>query len=474
MDEKELESAVEGILFASGEPIQTDRICLALSLEREEVEEILRRLRDYYAFERRGMRLLQLEDRWQLCSSPDHADVIRKAFEIRKPAKLSQPALEALTIIAYYQPTTRAYVDKLRGVDSAYTVGLLLERGLIETCGNLQAPGRPLLYRTTEKFLRSFHISSLDELPPLNEDDAPPQQLRIEDMAQRLTETPDASEAAETAQASEMTETAPEAAQEPQTAEMIEESPEVSEEATEETPEISEEAIEETAEVPEEVIEETAEASAEVPEEALAEATETPDAPSETRIATRELMLAEYPFVLTARRSQKRKASPRKPKRLAGTFQKRKKRPGHKARKRRKPPLALRDISPEGGDIETNVACNRSPAPTGRGTGGRASRNAPRRKRRKTKRLAETFRTRRKRPGRKARKCRRIARPRRTATENPAPDSVSAVSTPPEARESVSKIATPPKAARRKLSGKAVRRCLHCLLFGCWLSWPFC
>ncbi|MBR0281623.1 MAG: SMC-Scp complex subunit ScpB, partial [Oscillibacter sp.] len=102
-DSRELESAVEGILFASGEPVQTERICLALSLEREEVEGALRRLRDYYAFERRGIRLLQLEDRWQLCSSPDHAEVIRKAFEIRKPAKLSQPALEALTIIAYYQ-----------------------------------------------------------------------------------------------------------------------------------------------------------------------------------------------------------------------------------------------------------------------------------------------------------------------------------------------------------------------------------
>ena len=429
MDEKELESAVEGILFASGEPIQTDRICLALSLERAEVEEILRRLRDYYAFERRGMRLLQLEDRWQLCSSPDHADVIRKAFEIRKPAKLSQPALEALTIIAYYQPTTRAYVDKLRGVDSAYTVGLLLERGLIETCGNLQAPGRPLLYRTTEKFLRSFHISSLDELPPLNEDDAPPQQLRIEDMTQRLTDTPETTETAQEPQASEASE-------------MMEESPEVSEEATAETPEISEEAIEEAAEVPEEAI---------------------ADAPSETRIAGRELMLAERPFVLTARR-RIRKASPRKPKRLAGTFRKRKKRPGRKARKRRKPPLALRDISPKGGDAETNAA-----APVGRRTGRKASRNAPRFKKRKTKRLADTFRTRRKRPGRKARKRRRIARPKRNAPE--VHDGVPQITTPPKTCENT---ATPPKAARRKLSGKAVRRCLHCLLFGCWLSWPFC
>ncbi len=122
---------------------------------------------DYYAYERRGMRLLRIEDCWQLCSSPDYADVIRKAFEIRKPAKLSQPALEALTIIAYYQPTTRAFVDQIRGVDSAYTMGLLLERKLIEECGRLQVPGRPHLYRTTPQFLRAFHLSSLEELPEM-------------------------------------------------------------------------------------------------------------------------------------------------------------------------------------------------------------------------------------------------------------------------------------------------------------------
>ena len=97
----------------------------------------------------------------------DYADVIRKAFEIRKTAKLSQPALEVLTIIAYYQPTTRAYIDQVRGVDSSYTVGLLLERGLIEECGRLQVPGRPRLYRTTKKFLRDFHLGSLEEMPEM-------------------------------------------------------------------------------------------------------------------------------------------------------------------------------------------------------------------------------------------------------------------------------------------------------------------
>jgi len=167
MDMKEVESAIEGILFASGEPIHVDRICVALEMDRPTVEQVLQKLMDYYAFERRGMRLLHIEDSWQLCSSPDYADIIRKAFEIRKPAKLSQPALEVLTIIAYYQPTTRAYVDQIRGVDSSYTMGLLQERNLIEECGRLQVPGRPRLYRTTKQFLRAFHLTSLDDLPEM-------------------------------------------------------------------------------------------------------------------------------------------------------------------------------------------------------------------------------------------------------------------------------------------------------------------
>ncbi len=164
---KEIEAAVEGILFASGEPVHIDRICLAAELDRPTADLVLQKLMDYYSFERRGMRLLRLEDSWQLCSAPEYADVIRRAVEIRKPATLSQPALEVLTIIAYYQPTTRAYVDQIRGVDSSYTVGLLLDRHLIEECGRLQVPGRPRLYRTTKAFLRAFHLNSLEDLPEM-------------------------------------------------------------------------------------------------------------------------------------------------------------------------------------------------------------------------------------------------------------------------------------------------------------------
>ena len=167
LEMKEIESAMEGILFASGEPVAIDRICLALDIDRATAELVLQKLSDYYAYERRGIRLVRMEERYQLCSAPEYADVIRRAFEIRKPAKLSQPALEVLAIIAYYQPTTRAYVDQVRGVDSSYTVGLLLDRHLIEECGRLQVPGRPRLYRTTKAFLRAFHLNSLEDLPEM-------------------------------------------------------------------------------------------------------------------------------------------------------------------------------------------------------------------------------------------------------------------------------------------------------------------
>ena len=167
LEMREIEAAVEGILFASGEPVAVDRICVALDMDRSTVELVLQKLADYYSYERRGIRLVRMEDTWQLCSAPEYGDIIRKAFEIRKPAKLSQPALEVLTIIAYYQPTTRAYVDQIRGVDSSYTMGLLQERKLIEECGRLQVPGRPHLDRTTKQFLRAFHLTSLEDLPEM-------------------------------------------------------------------------------------------------------------------------------------------------------------------------------------------------------------------------------------------------------------------------------------------------------------------
>ena len=167
MEIKELEAALEGVLFASGEPVPVERLCLGLEVDRPTLDAVAQRLMDRYSYERRGIRLVRLDTSYQLCSAPEFAPYIRKTLENRKPARLSQPALEVLAVIAYYQPVTRAYVDQIRGVDSAYTISLLLDRKLIEECGRLQVPGRPHLYRTTKQFLRAFHLTSLDDLPEL-------------------------------------------------------------------------------------------------------------------------------------------------------------------------------------------------------------------------------------------------------------------------------------------------------------------
>ncbi len=180
MEVKEIESAIESILFAAGDPVGVERLCMALDMDRATVDSVCQKLADDYSYNRRGIRLIRLEDSYQLCSAPEYADSVRRAFESRKPARLSQPALEVLAVIAYFQPATRAYVDQIRGVDSSYTVGLLLERELIEECGRLAVPGRPIQYRTTENFLRSFGLASLEELPELPNASAEDGQITME------------------------------------------------------------------------------------------------------------------------------------------------------------------------------------------------------------------------------------------------------------------------------------------------------
>ena len=199
MELKEVESAIEGILFAAGEPVGVERLCMTLEIDRETADAVCQRLADQYSYERRGIRLVRLENCYQLCSAPEYADYIRKAFESRRPARLSQPALEVLSIIAYYQPTTKAYVDQIRGVDSSYTVGLLTERELIEECGRLAVPGRPILYRTTQNFLRSFGLASLEELPELPNASAEDEQLTLDMQADiaRLQQQQEAEQAGE-------------------------------------------------------------------------------------------------------------------------------------------------------------------------------------------------------------------------------------------------------------------------------------
>ena len=194
MELKELEGAIEGILFAAGDPVPVDRLCFVLEQDKETVESVCQRLADQYSYERRGTRLIKLENSWQMCSAPEYADYIRKTLENRKPAKLSQPALEVLSIIAYFQPVTRAYIEQVRGVDSSYTVGLLLERELICEAGRLSVPGRPMQFRTTKNFLRAFGLSSLDDLPelPSSTQEGVQMTLELESAIEKLQEAEDA------------------------------------------------------------------------------------------------------------------------------------------------------------------------------------------------------------------------------------------------------------------------------------------
>ncbi len=186
METENIKPAIEAILFAAGEPVPAARLSLILEAEEDDVFAAAKELADEYSFNRRGLRILKLDNKLQMCSSPEYAGIISKALEQRKPPMLSQPALETLAVIAYFQPATRAYIDQVRGVDSSYTVGVLLDRGLIERCGKLDVPGRPSLLRTTDVFLRTMGVSSLDQLPELPDISSGDGVKKLEDAIEKL------------------------------------------------------------------------------------------------------------------------------------------------------------------------------------------------------------------------------------------------------------------------------------------------
>lgn len=168
MKQNELQRAIEAILFAAGERVEISRLAMSLEADEKDVTQAADALANQLAFERRGIRILKLEKGYQMVSSGEMADYITKALETRKPPKLSSSQLEVLTIVAYYQPATKAMVEQIRGVDSAYSVSALMNKKLIEEAGRLNVPGRPIQYRTTPDFLRTFGLSSLEELPPID------------------------------------------------------------------------------------------------------------------------------------------------------------------------------------------------------------------------------------------------------------------------------------------------------------------
>jgi len=191
MEQIELQRMIEAILFAAGERLEISRLAMALEVDTSEIVAAADALADEFAFNRRGIRIMRLGDGYQMVSSGEMADYITKALETRKPPKLSASQLETLTIIAYYQPATKAMIEQIRGVDSAYSITALLNKKLIEDAGRLNVPGRPIQYRTTPDFLRTFALNSLEDLPEIEKvslgepvlEDNTEQQMQIEEGA---------------------------------------------------------------------------------------------------------------------------------------------------------------------------------------------------------------------------------------------------------------------------------------------------
>ncbi len=167
--EAAIRAAVEAILFAAGDSVEVSRLAAALELEPAEMEDILRRMMLRYEEEDRGIRLVELEDSWQLCTKTEHYEELIRVVKQPKKYTLTEVLLETLSIVAYKQPVTELEIEKIRGVKSDHAVNKLVEYGLIEEVGRMDAPGRPILFGTTEDFLRSFGVSSVEELPKISQ-----------------------------------------------------------------------------------------------------------------------------------------------------------------------------------------------------------------------------------------------------------------------------------------------------------------
>lgn len=171
MEKGKIKAAVEAVIFACGTPVETQRIAQALDISTDEAAKICEQLMSEYANAERGIRIVRLNDSFQMCTVEEFAPTIRTVLDLKRNSPLSQAAAEVLAVIAYNQPVTKAFVEQVRGVDCSGVISGLISRQLIEEKGRLELPGKPLIYGTTEHFLRCFNISSIDELPPLPNDD---------------------------------------------------------------------------------------------------------------------------------------------------------------------------------------------------------------------------------------------------------------------------------------------------------------
>ena len=186
---KNIKYAIEGILFAAGEPVAAAKLAAVLDCEIEDVENAVEELKDEYNKDERGFNIIDIREGYQICSRPVYYNYIQEILGEQRNQPLSNAAMEALAIIAYKQPVTRGQIERIRGVNSDGCVNRLYERSLIEECGRLDAPGKPILYRTTDTFLRCFGLRTPDELPYMDlskfDADAQGEQLEIieEDIA---------------------------------------------------------------------------------------------------------------------------------------------------------------------------------------------------------------------------------------------------------------------------------------------------
>lgn len=198
MEKINLQYAIEGILFAAGEPVKAAKLAAVLDTDLETVTEAVRLLKYNYDTELRGIMIIELDDGYQLCSRPEYYAYIQEILGEQRRQALSNAAMEALAIVAYKQPITRGQVEFIRGVNSDGAMNRLVERDLIEETGRLDAPGRPILYSTTQNFLRCFGIKSPKDLPEvdLGEITEEFEQLSIENTeAKEVSETKDTEDA---------------------------------------------------------------------------------------------------------------------------------------------------------------------------------------------------------------------------------------------------------------------------------------
>ncbi|MBQ8209314.1 MAG: SMC-Scp complex subunit ScpB [Clostridia bacterium] len=172
-DSKSLQAVAEAVLFASGEPIDVEKTAKILLVDKESLEECLVALQEKYKGDEHGIELLNLNGKYQFATKEEYAPQIRAVLSIKKNTPLSAAAFEVLAIVAYNQPVTKAFIEQVRGVDCSGVIATLCQRNLIRENGRLDLPGRPLLYCTTDNFLRCFEMSSLDELPELPARDEP-------------------------------------------------------------------------------------------------------------------------------------------------------------------------------------------------------------------------------------------------------------------------------------------------------------